>query len=486
MWYNIPKIQNGKTMLNTTHYLDLSSWQAILFLLGTFLGTAVSATLSWRNTLGTELKMRISSLRAMHPLAATLFTKKKVSDSEKYASDNKNLAEFSDTVTSGMETLILLFGVAPMVMGCLLCLFPNVPPLIWIPVAFFLVSLLEQAYETPFSYLDTFVIEEKYGFNRTTRKMFFLDKAKEILVEGAISIPTSMAAAYLLYRFGEPDLLTFSVAIAVMAAFRPVMDLVGIYVVMPIFNKFTPLKRGSLRKKLEDLLRRNGMRAGQISVMDSSRRSSKTNAFVCGLGRTKKIVLFDGLIEKFGEDEIVSIVAHEVGHAKLGHLAISTAISIASSAIPLSVAFLLMNDLSLYRAFGYWFVTPENLSQFRFVGFGLSAGLVGAFSWLLFPPSSWISRKMEYAADAFAARSNGKEPLRTALLKLSSDNLSNIAPDRLYEAWNYSHPSILPRLEALGRIPDKDERWDNSGRKPPRKGNPGRKPGRRSRRRRNP
>ena len=442
-----------------SHIVDLASWQVILFLGGTFLSSAVDSFLEWKNTLGSGLKERLVSLRRMHPIAEKLFSDRKISQSEKYQTDSRNLSNFSDSVCSGIETLVLLFGVAPLAVHAMFTIFPDIRPCVGIALSFFAVSLVGKAWEIPFSYLDTFKVEARHGFNRMSRKTFFADEAKGIVLQALFAVPASAACAELLFRFGDATWENFWLILAAFVAAGPVVEAFNVHVAMRLFFRFEPLKKGSLRKKLEKMLSRNNMEASSIVVMDSGKKTGHVNAFVHGIGSRKRIVLFDELLEKLSEDEVVAVVAHEIGHAKLHHILWQRLAQVASAACLVGISIVLMNDISLYRAFGYRFVLPEEIAGFRYVGFMLSTSLVGAVSWIFSPLMARWSRRMEKEADAFAARSSGKDPLRTALMKLSSDNLSNISPDPAYEAWNCSHPSILPRLEAIGEIVDENEKW---------------------------
>lgn len=439
--------------------IDLSSWQAILFMVGTFLSSALNAALGWRDTLYSGLKEKLSALRKIHPLAEKTFSDRKILKARRYKADCDNLCNFSDTVTSGIETLFLVFGLSPFVTWAVFSAFPGIYPCIGLFLSFLAMSLVSNLYCVPFSYLDSFSLEARHGFNKMTRKTFFSDLAIEISVGTIVTFAIVCGYSLFLQRFCGPTLNGFLCLFGLLLATGPVLEFVHVHLVMPLFNKFEPLAEGTLRDKLESLMERCGMKASSIVVMDSGKRSSHSNAFVHGMGRKKRIVLFDEILKTHTEDEIVSIVAHEIGHAKLHHLAWNWAIIAVSEAATAAIAVFLMNDVSTYHAFGYRFVTPENIHSFRYVGYVLSIGLIGAVSWMLTPLFSWISREMEYWADAFSARLCGKDTLRTALIKLCSDNLSNVAPDPASEAWNYSHPSILPRLQAIGRILDPDEKW---------------------------
>ena len=463
-------------------HVDLTSWQVIVMLVGVFVSSTVNSWLDWRNTLRSGLWKKVGILGEIHPLAKTIFTRKKVSDSERYQADSRNLEEFSSTVTSGFDTLVLLFGLSPAVIWAVFSMFPEIWPCVGVAISLFIVSLVGSLVNLPFSYLETFSLEERHGMNRMSRGMFAADHLKGIMVQLVFSVPFSIACAYVLQAYGDATLPGYAILMGAFLAAGPIWEILHTHVISRLFNTFQPLRRGSLKKKLDAIMRRNGMEASKIVVMDSGKRTSATNAYVHGLGRKKRIVLFDELLTRFSDDEIVAIVAHEIGHVKLHHILLGRLESILTISLMVMLGIWLMNDISLYHAFGYRFVTPENLPSFRLVGFGLSMSLIGSVTWLLSPLAAWISRKMEKQADAFAAKEAGKDPLRTSLMRLNADNLSELAPDPVYETWNYSHPSILPRLEAIGEVPEEDsERW--ARRKIPEKKSSGRKRRRKGRRR---
>jgi STE24 endopeptidase len=219
-------------------------------------------------------------------------------------------------------------------------------------------------------------------------------------------------------------------------AFQLLMLVLAPILILPLFNKFTPLPEGSLRERLLALAERTGFRARGIQVMDGSKRSRHSNAFFTGFGRFRKIVLFDTLIEQLQESELAAVLAHEIGHYKKGHIPKS-----------LLAAFYVLAWLArqdwFYRVFGF---EPGHLAP-AFLLFGLLAGTVTF--WLTPLANAW-SRRFEYQADAFAARAMGESTsLVGALRKLNEKNLSNLTPHPLFSGFHYSHPTLLERERAL-------------------------------------
>lgn len=450
------------TLERLPFHIDLAAWQAILVLIGTFISSAFSAWLGWRNTISRNVGKSLARLKEIHPLAGKLFTGRKLSKAEKYKTDSDNLGSFSDTVTSGFETLALLLGMSPAVVWVVFQVFPGIPPFLGVAVSLVVVSEIRNVVGIPFSYLETFFLEERYGMNRMSRRLYVSDELKGLATTFLFSLPALSASALFLQEFASFTIGGYFMLLGGILAAGPVWEFVCDHVIMRMFNRFEPLGKGPLRKKIEALLRKCGMEASSIVVVDSGKRSAEVNAYVHGFGRKKRIVLFDELLKKQSDEEVVSVVAHELGHARLHHLLYGRILSVASTAVAAAISLWVMNDVSVYHAFGFRFVTEEILPSFRIVGFGFAAAMIGTVAWILSPFVARLSRKMEMQADAFSAKLCGKDGLRTSLLKMHSDNLSDLFPDPLYESWNYSHPSILPRLEAIGRVEDENEKWSKT------------------------
>lgn len=305
--------------------------------------------------------------------------------------------------------------------------------------------LLSQLIGLPFSIYDTFVLEEKYGFNKTTPKTFVLDTLKGLLLTVLLGAPVFALVLWIFSAVPHAWLWAW-VALSVIQLF---ILFIAPVVILPLFNKFTPLEDGELKTKIEDFAAAQKYKLSGIFKIDGSRRSTKSNAYFTGFGKTKRIALFDTLIEKHTVPELIGVLAHEIGHCKRGHIKKSIVISLASSLLMFFILSLFISKQGLYAAFGIE-GTPL-YAGLIFFGF-----LYAPISMLLGIGNSILSRKHEFEADAFAAETT-KEPvaLIDALKKLSVDNLSNLTPHPLKVFLQYSHPPVLERIKALRNI------WQN-------------------------
>ena len=308
--------------------------------------------------------------------------------------------------------------------------------------AFFLFFLIiSTAISLPISYYSVFTIEEKYGFNKTTKITFLKDKIKGLLMSFIIGGFILFVSVQIYILFGSNFWLWLWVFLSV---FLILTNMFYTTLIVPIFNKLSPLEEGSLKNKIEKYSKKIGYSLDKIFVIDGSKRSSKANAFFSGLGPKKTIALFDTLIEKYEEDELVAVLAHEVGHYKKNHIKQGLLLSVLQVGIICYVLQLCLNEPNLSYALG------ASESSFHL-------GLI-AFSFLFSPISiiigigmNILSRRNEYEADNFAKESFKSESLKNALKKLSSDSLTNLYPHPLYVFVHYSHPPLLKRLEALDR-----------------------------------
>ncbi|MDW8332120.1 MAG: M48 family metallopeptidase [Cyclobacteriaceae bacterium] len=309
-----------------------------------------------------------------------------------------------------------------------------------LPLVFFAVlGLASELLSLPFQWYGTFVIEEKYGFNRTTVKTFITDKLKGYVLGALIGGGLLTVLLYLINRLG-PDFWIWFLLVA--AAFMLMMNIFYTSWILPLFNRLTPLPDGELKTKIENLAQKVGFPVKNILVMDGSKRSSKANAFFSGLGKKKKIVLFDTLIDKHTVDELVAVLAHEIGHYKKRHIVLGYAVSVLQMAFVLFVLSRMVFSVELsYALGGSTYAVHLNLIAFVILFSPISA-LTGV-------ALNALSRKHEYEADAFAAQTADAQALATALKKLSVDNLSNLYPHPLYVWAHYSHPPLLNRLQRL-------------------------------------
>jgi STE24 endopeptidase len=298
----------------------------------------------------------------------------------------------------------------------------------------------------PFAWYAQFKLEERFGFNTTTVKTWVLDRMKGFLLAVLLGYPLLALVLKLIEWTGANWWLW---ATALVIAFQLLLLLIAPAVIMPLFNKFTPLPQGGLRQRLFALAQHTGFPTRSIDVMDGSKRSRHSNAFLTGFGRFRKIVLFDTLVAQLTEPELESVLAHEIGHYKKRHVLKSLGVSIAGVFVAFAAIAWLARQQWFYRAFGFEHqrgfaaanVVPAML---------LFALLAGTISFWFSPFIHMWSRRFEYEADAFARATMGEaQSLVQALRKLSEKNLSNLTPHPLYSGFYYSHPTLLERERAL-------------------------------------
>jgi STE24 endopeptidase len=307
---------------------------------------------------------------------------------------------------------------------------------------FGVIGIASDILSTPFSIYDTFVIEEKFGFNRTTVKTFVTDKIKGWLLAALLG---GGLLAIFVWFYDFAGSLFWLYAWLFLTGFSVFMAMFYSTLIVPIFNKQTPLEEGELRDAIEAFARKAGFKLDNIYVIDGSKRSSKANAYFSGLGPKKRIVLFDTLIKDHTTEELVAILAHEIGHYKKKHIVKGMVVSGIHSVVMLYLLGFFINRPELSMALG----VEQSSFHIGIIAFGL---LYSPISTILGIAGNAMSRKHEYQADSFAARNYKPEPLQDALKKLSVNNLSNLRPHPLHVFINYSHPTLLQRLEHLEKF----------------------------------
>ena len=296
------------------------------------------------------------------------------------------------------------------------------------------------ALSLPFEIYDTFRIEERFGFNKTTPGTFIADQFKSLLV-GAILGGGLLAIVFAILRSDRP--VAWLCAWVVASALLVIMIYAAPAFILPLFNKLTPLEEGELRRQIMACAERLRFPLAEISIMDSSRRSTKANAFFTGIGSTKRVVLFDTLVKNHTTDELVAVLAHEIGHYKLRHIVQHIVVAILNIGIFLFLAYWFMHRVGLYIAFG---VTYPSI----YAGLAIFLVLYGPLSRILGVLRAAESRRHEFAADRFAAENTHlPQALCEALKKLSRHNLGNLSPHPLHVILYHSHPPVLERVRAL-------------------------------------
>lgn len=314
---------------------------------------------------------------------------------------------------------------------------------IFIALLFFaILGLITEIFTLPFSLYDTFVIEAKFGFNKTTKCIFFLDKMKGLIIS---AIAGGLILCLIVWIYLIAGNLFWLYSLIVIAIFSVFMAMFYSSIIVPLFNKQTPLAEGDLKNAISAFSIKAGFILDNIYVIDGSKRSTKANAYFSGLGKKKRIVLYDTLISELKTEEIVAVLAHEIGHYKKHHIYLGLFFSLMSTAVMLY----LFSLVSSYHAFAQVLGSEVPSFQLAIISFGI---LYSPLSMIIGLGMNYSSRKHEYQADRFAAEKYKGEYLASALKKLSINNLSNLTPHPAYVFFHYSHPTLLQRLKKLAEI----------------------------------
>lgn len=346
-------------------------------------------------------------------------------------------------IQSTLSTGITLFALSTGIFGWFheyLSAFTSLP--IIISLLFFGgIFLFNELLGLPFQYYNTFVIEEKFGFNKSTLQLFIVDKIKGYLLTIIIGGLLGTIFLYLVNWLGVNFWWVFW---AIATAFIFLINVFYTSLILPLFNKLTPLEEGELKQKIEEYCKKVSFPLTNVYVIDGSKRSSKANAFFSGIGKKKKIVLYDTLINENTTDELVAVLAHEVGHFKKKHIITGFVISILQTGAILFILSQFIFNTSMSIALG----ANTIAIHINLIAFGL---LFSPISQILGICVNLISRKNEYEADDYAKNTFGGEFLISALKKLSRNNLSNLLPHPAYVFVNYSHPPLWQRLKNLSK-----------------------------------
>lgn len=369
-----------------------------------------------------------------------IYEEKEYSRFQSYKRENGRLDSWSSGVGFVVMIVFLVAGGFGWYNSWVVSLTDSV---VWQTILFVVgLSVVSSVLDIPFDYYATFRIEEKYGFNKTTRRIYWLDTVKELflsLVLGGVLLAlvvwfyTWAGTYFWLYAWGAVTL--FSVFMAMFYS----------QLIVPLFNKQTPLQEGSLRDKIQAFAGKVGFKLDNIYVIDGSKRSTKANAYFTGLGPKKRVVLYDTLIDELTEEEIVAVLAHEVGHYKKRHTLRSMVVSVIQMGVLFWLFSLCVNNVALSEALG----GDRAYFQMGLIAFAI---LYSPVNLILGVGMNVWSRNNEYEADAFAARYYEGDYLVSGLKKISVKSLSNLTPHPLYEYIYYSHPSLLKRIDAVKRI----------------------------------
>ncbi|MCY1634099.1 M48 family metallopeptidase [Marinifilum sp. D737] len=373
-----------------------------------------------------------------------IYEKEKYLKSQEYQKEKYKLSFISSVISFATSFLMIALGgfawVDEMVRE-----YTTNP--IWLALLFFgVIMMASSVISLPFSYYSTFVIEEKYGFNRTTLKTFILDLIKGgilgMLIGGGL-------LALLIWIYLQTTNNFWWMAWAVLAVFMIFMTMFYSSLIVPLFNKQTPLEDGELKDEIQKFAHKTGFKLDNVFVMDGSKRSSKGNAYFSGLGAKKRIVLFDTLISELSTQEIVAVLAHEIGHYKKKHTRSGIILSLLQTGLMFYIFSLFIGNENLSSALG----AEQHAFHLGLIAFGI---LYSPISTVLGLGMNLLSRANEYQADEYAKQNYDGQSLGDALIKLSVSTLSNLTPHKAYVFFYYSHPTLLQRLKAINFTKNKD------------------------------
>ena len=306
-------------------------------------------------------------------------------------------------------------------------------------IFFGIIMIASDIITTPFAYYKTFVIEEKFGFNKTTKTTFLLDKLKGLLIMAIIG---GGIIALIIWFYQITGNQFWLYAWGIVTIFSVFMNMFYSRLIVPLFNKQTPLEEGELRNKISDYAKSVGFSLNKIFIIDGSKRSTKANAYFSGFGSEKRVTLYDTLVNDLDDEEIVAVLAHEVGHYKRKHIIFNLVTSVLLTGLTLYILSIFISNPLLSNAIG----VEQPSFHVGLVAFGLLYSPISEITGLIM---NYVSRVFEYQADDYAKNTYKAEPLITSLKKLSKNSLSNLTPHNAYVFMHYSHPTLLERVKNL-------------------------------------
>jgi len=367
-----------------------------------------------------------------------VYDREKYARSQSYLRDRTRFGIFSSTFSLLLILVVIhtgLFGVLDQFVRV-----QTIQPILAGLLFFGIIFIIQDIISLPFSIYSTFVIEEKFEFNRTTPKTFVIDKLKGYALTVILGSAVIVPILFFFERFGPRG---WWIAWALVTLFMIAVQPLFVHVIAPLFNKFTPLEEGELRTAIEEYSEKVKFPIGRIDVMDGSKRSGHSNAYFSGLGKSRRIALFDTLLEKHTTEEIISVVAHEVGHYKRKHIIKGTALGILETGVMLFIFNLIMKDAALFAVFGV-----SDISVYG--GLVFFAMLYAPVSMITSLLTTAVSRKNEFEADTFSLETTKNPQALVNMLKgLAANNLAHLTPHPLKVFLSYSHPPVISRIAAV-------------------------------------
>lgn len=419
--------------------MQLSNIFVILFVVGTVVEFVVDYSLEFLDYKHRKLKGRNIPTELTEYITAEDLDKTCKYEDAKYKS---YLVQFP--IKTFFSAALLLFGFYAFVYNAA---WSWTSSTFW---AFFLFQVITSVpsniLSIPFDLYDEFKIEKKFGFSTMTFKLWLLDEIKSFAIGLIVALPLLFAICFLLQKATSWWWILLSVVVII---FSLIISIVYPMFIAPLFNKFSPLEEGELKTRLESLLQKCGFKSSGLYVMDASKRSKHSNAYFTGFGKSKRVVLYDTLINQLTPEEIEAVLGHELGHYKHRHIVKRLFVVCPVIVLVFFLVNLFINTPSLYNGFGFT-VSSEIPLNLLPVGLLLLMSIFNGFMTFLSPITNHFSRKDEFEADKFSQNLCGTyKPLASALIKLNKENLSEITVPKIYSVFNYSHPPLLERIQAM-------------------------------------
>ncbi len=314
---------------------------------------------------------------------------------------------------------------------------------------FILAGVPESLLSIPFDLVREFIVEKKFGFSNMTLKLWLQDQIKGLLMSLVLAAILLAAMTGVLIAFPHRWWILLT---ALMFVFTLVMQVLYPLVIAPMFNKFTPLEEGELKERITVLMTNLGFKSTGIFIMDASKRSGHSNAYFGGMGKAKRVVLYDTLVKQLTTVELEAVLGHELGHYKLKHILRRFIVMVPFEFLVMFILNKIALTTSIYTGFGFT-VAAIPVESIQFIGLFLASLVAGSLGEILSPVLNFSSRRDEYQADAFAAKLTGNpDALISGLVKLNNENLSELLPPKLYVLWNYNHPTLVERIRALNKF----------------------------------
>lgn len=436
-----------------TEQINYNNPFVIIFLTGTILSFAVRLilkVLNWQNRKKTGNKIPEEILS--NPSSACL-NKEKIENITKYENQKFYFSLPSSFLNLVLTIILVCTGFYPWIFQKIVVLtgFPNgfMQTYLCALLFFILSSVPESILSIPLDLLFEFKIEKKFGFSKMTFKLWLTDFFKNTILSLVMTSILLGAAIAVLNWMPNTWWILLT---CLLFAFTLIIQVLYPMVIAPMFNKFTPLEDGELKNRITNLMTNLGFKSDGIFVMDASKRSGHSNAYFGGLGKSKRIVLYDTLISQLTTDELEAVLGHELGHYKLKHIIKKFLVMVPIEFILMFVLYKIAQNPSIYIGFGFPFAGYK-IQAVQFIGLFLSALVAGSLQEFLNPIVNYFSRKDEYQADAFSADlTKNPDALISGLIKLNCENLSDLNPAKSYAFWNYSHPTLKERIIALNKL----------------------------------